>query len=252
MAADPRKRQKKLQRRAGKRQDKRRELSKSQNIGLGDKLVKAAQFPVLHARATQELWSKGLGWVLFSRLFPDGRVAFAMFLVDRYCLGVKNISCEIGMRTDYERNIVKQMNSKFEVVELTPATARKFIEGAVAYAADLGFAPHADYAKVKAIFGDIDPADSSETLEYGDKGKPFFIAGPNEGPARCRQILSILNHRCGEGGYHFLIPVTRDELGEAADRLDAAAGHEDDGDDDGDDGPLELLDEDEVRRLPKG
>ncbi|MFV1968134.1 MAG: hypothetical protein ACC628_22140, partial [Pirellulaceae bacterium] len=52
------------------------------------------------------------------------------------------------------------------------------------------------------IFGDIDPDESTRVFEYGrENGKPHFIAGPNDAPFRCRQILDTLKRVCGPGGY---------------------------------------------------
>jgi hypothetical protein len=256
MAADPRKRQKKLQRRAGKRQDKKRAITKSQNVGLAEKLAKAAQFPVRHCFVNEALWSQGMGNLLFSRQFPDGRVAFGLFLIDRWCLGVKDVVIGILDEAEYETKIVRGKPDRFRDVDLTPATARAFVESAVAYAVDLGFPPQADYLKAKALFGNIDAAEATQTLELGREGKPYFFAGPNDGPERCRRIMAILTHRCGAGNFNYTMRVTHDEyqdiFGEAA--TFEPSDDVDDGDNDETDtaeDPVILLDENEVRRLPK-
>ena len=255
MAADPRKRQKKLQRRASKRQDKKRELAKAQNAGLAEKLAKTTKYPILHASINEEFWSQGIGSLLISRQLPNGSVAFGCFLLDRYCLGVKDAFGDIRTKDEYEEKFLRGNRAKYKQIDLSPATARKFVEGCVAYAADLGFAPQGDYAKVKAIFGDINPADSDETLEYGQDGKPHFIAGPRDGPARCRQIIAILTHRCGEDGFHYTIPIGGDEFlfdgDEELNDEEYDDGDDEDVDNGAGEGPIIYLDENEVHRLPK-
>ena len=57
--------------------------------------------------------------------------------------------------------------------------------------------PHRDYPKAKRIFGDVDPNACGDEFVYGKDGKPFFIAGPHDGPSRCRQIIDTLTARCG-------------------------------------------------------
>lgn len=74
------------------------------------------------------------------------------------------------------------------------------------YAKGLGFPPHPDYQKARVLFGDIDSHVSTEEFEYGDLGKPHFIAGPEDNLSRCRFILSVLNKSCGQGNYLFTIP----------------------------------------------
>jgi hypothetical protein len=145
--------------------------------------------------------------VLFSRKLPDGSVAAAIFLVDRYCLGVKNVTVAIRSHADYQSSIVRRMQSNYTLRNLSPATARKFVESAVAYAQDLGFAPHPDYHKAKLLFGDVDAGQASEELEFGKDGKPFFISGPHDDEQRCRQILNTLMRSRGPDQFHYLIQI---------------------------------------------
>ena len=207
MAKDPRKRQKQQERRAAKRQAKHRQLARVKSAGLPERLSTAVQYPVLHSWVTNDLWTGGLGWVCLSRQLPNGQVAYAVFLVDRYCLGVKNAMAGIVGRFTYDNQIVRKMRREASAKELTPAAARKLVEGAVAYAHALGLPPHPDYQTARLLFGDIDPAESTDEFEFGKDGKPFFVAGPNDTPDRCRRILRALEQSHGPGGFDFLMPM---------------------------------------------
>jgi hypothetical protein len=204
MAANQKKRQKKLERRAAKRKDRRRELIRQKNRGLGELLSMASGSPVLHSRIADSLEDEGMGHVLLSRLLPNNRVAAVLFLVDRYCLGVKDCFGRLMVRAEYDA-FCKELDDKFEMEDHTPADVRKLVEGVVDYARDLGLEPHPDYHRVKAIFGDIDARESRAEFEFGSEGKPLFINGPHDGPERCRRILSILEHSCGPEGYHYIM-----------------------------------------------
>jgi hypothetical protein len=208
MALDPRKRQKQQERRAAKRQAKHRSLVKETNVSLSQRMTDAAQYPIVHSLATTDLWTEGMGWVCLSRQLPHGLVGFGVFLVDRYCLGVKNAMADVTSRAKYDNLIVHKMRSQFTSKELEPACTRKLVESAVEYARALGFPPHADYHKAKLIFGDIDASQCTEEFEFGKDGKPLFIAGPNDGPERCRQIMKTLTQSRGQGGFDYLIPVS--------------------------------------------
>lgn len=206
MANKLRNRQQKVERREAKRKEKRRTLAKLQNRGLAESLKSASRYPVLHCCCTDVMWDEGIGNVLISRSLPDGRVAFAVFLVDLYCLGVKDVFGNIVTSGEY-RSFYTDLSSRGELDKLELAECRELVEGAVEYAADLGLRPHADYRKFQPIFGDIDRDDCDEEFEYGSNGKPHFIAGPHDSPQRCQQILSILRETCGPDGYHFTIPM---------------------------------------------
>ena len=41
------------------------------------------------------LWKAGIGHVLLSRQLGSGEVAFAVFLVDMYCFGVKDVMINV-------------------------------------------------------------------------------------------------------------------------------------------------------------
>jgi len=204
MAANQKKRQKKLERRAAKRKDRRRELIRQKNRGLGELLSMASGAPVLHSRIADMVRDEGLGYALLSRLLPNNRVAAVLFLVDIRCLGVKACFGRLMVRAEYDA-FCRELDGKFEMTDHTPADVRKLVEGAVEYARNLSLEPHPDYHRVKSIFGDIDARESQLEFEFGSEGKPWFINGPYASPARCRQILSILEHRCGPGGYHYII-----------------------------------------------
>jgi hypothetical protein len=183
MAADPKKRQKKLEKRAAKRKEKKHQVARVQSAGLPAQLTAAARLPVLNCWIGDSLESQGLGPVGLSRVFPNGQVAVALFLVDRFCLGVKDAFEEVLSRADYDNKYVRRMATQSPAHSVKPAEARKLLEEAVAYARGLGLAPHPDYARAMLLFGDVNPAESDATFEFGKDGKPFFISGPTTRPS---------------------------------------------------------------------
>jgi hypothetical protein len=217
MGTDPRKRQKKLEKRAAKRKEKKHVLARSQIKSLTDWMSADSKYPVLHCWIPDNLKESGIGWVVLSRELPNGQVAVAAFLVDSYCLGVKNIIAQVLSRSDYDIEYLRK-SREMPSRPASPAEARKLVEQAVAYAHSLGFSPHEDYAKVMRFFGDINSADSDAEFEFGKDGKPFFFAGPRDNPARCKQIIATLTETCGPGNFHFMMPMEGDDL-EAARRV---------------------------------
>jgi len=206
MPSDPRRRQKKLERRAAKRKEKKHLIAREQSGGLVARLTTAARFPVLNSLVSEDVWEEGLGSALLSRAMSDGTVAVAIFLVDRFCLGVKDALVDVVNRLDYETNYLKRIRSDFETRDVPPEMLRKFVEQAIAYADELGLAPHPDYERAKLLFGDIDPGKSTEEFEFGKDGKPLFIAGPEDTPQRCRMILNTLLERLGPDGFEYIMP----------------------------------------------
>lgn len=206
MVLDPRKRQKKKERQNSKQRAKQKALVREAALGIAQRLQQAAQAPILDCCTTDVLWQQGMAQLLISRRLPNGQVAFSVFLLDLYCLGVKDAFCRVESLYSYEalRARVLQQGRR---VDLSPACARKLIEGAIAYADELGILPHPDYRKARYIWGQIDPAECSRTFEYGKDGKPCFIAGPHDSSARCRQIIGKLQQHFGQAEFDYVLPL---------------------------------------------
>jgi hypothetical protein len=207
MAVDPRKRQKKLEKRKSKDKAKRKQLAQRAAMGMGEKLGRFSAAPILHCCLHKTTWDQGIGALLVSRQSEHGNVAFAVFLVDVFCLGVKDASCSILSRGEYDAKIYPYMFQREPVTHVSPEHARKLVESAVAYANYLGLPPHPDYSKARMIFGDIDASLYPEEFEFGKEGKPLFIAGPHDSLAKCRRILASLDDSVGRGNYNFVMQV---------------------------------------------
>ena len=141
-----------------------------------------------------------------SRFKADGCVEAGFFLLDVFCLGVKDAGFHrFNSVADYQESLLDRLFRDEEPVRMTPAAARKLAEDAVGYARALGFSPGDDYKKASRVFGGITTADCNEEFVSGKDGKPFYIQGPWESPARAERILRTLEARCGEGGYHYIV-----------------------------------------------
>lgn len=207
MAMDPRKRQKKLERKKAKVRAKRQKLARQETQEYARRMQEMATAPILHCRASTAILQQGMGQVLISRKLSSGMVAVGCFLVDSYCLGVKDAFMLIGTRAQYNEKFLEGWIRQEKTIKMRPACARKLIEGAVQYAEDLGFSPHADYRDAKRIFGELDVEDCRKEFTFGKDGKPFFVAGPYDSPARCERIIRTLDQHCGPGHYHYLMPA---------------------------------------------
>ena len=141
------------------------------------------------------------------RYKSEGRVEIGIFLLDVYCLGVKNAA----FNQCQEDELPEMFDRLFQGVspnEYSGEWGRKLVEGAAAYARSLGFAPHRDYKKGARVMGGIDPKKCSETFVYGINGKPTLIAGPNDDNARCDLIMKVLFKKFGTHEFDYLHPIT--------------------------------------------
>jgi len=212
MAINAKQRQKKLE-----KKNKKRKLAKKVSTTSVPSKVKAAnyaKFPIHECLVPSSLFELGIGnVVVVRRTQEEGVIAITAFVVDVYCLGVKNAFFKLSSEFEYENTIkpklieVRQDNF-FEKVHL--ACARKLIEGSIYYAKELGFSPHRDYKDAKGIFGDIEGNACPVEYLYGNEGKPFYIRGPNESTDQAKRIIDQLHKVCGEGRYDYLAMLDED------------------------------------------
>ncbi|MCT7988139.1 DNA-binding response regulator [Laspinema olomoucense] len=143
----------------------------------------------------------GMAIVTVTRSPGLNRFIVCTYLVDYWCLGVKDAS---GPRK-YNRSEYQKIASLYydsfiggsEKISLTQAQA--IVWGAIEYAEKLGFKPHRDFEQAKEQLGEWN---GEPKLEFGKDGKPFYTSGPYDNSA---SIISTLNKSVGEGNYHYMM-----------------------------------------------
>ncbi len=197
-------RQKKLARRKAKDQRAKRQLiqQKQQLASLMGKMTAASSGKIVHC-AIGEI-EAGMGMVLISRQAPTGQIAVAVFLLDLFCLGVKNAMGTYYAPSQYN-DMYDDIRTKHMMKSARPEVARGLVEAAIEYAENLGFSPHADYRKMQPIWGDVEPQSIEGLYEFGENGKPTYVSGPMDDSVKQRRILETLTHTVGEGNFKFVL-----------------------------------------------
>ncbi|MGO8736748.1 MAG: hypothetical protein ACLQVM_28610 [Terriglobia bacterium] len=198
------------ERRYQKYLDRHRQKQANKTTGPGEaratapQIATAANAPIHECLVPAGLFELGMGNLFFSRSLPDGRIALAGFLLDVFCLGVKNAFVALVARDEYARRMSARSADE-SLQPMQPACFRKLVEGGVAYAHDLGFNPHVDYEAARLIFGDVQISACPTRFEYGHDGKPFYISGPHETAADVQAIVDKLQRRLGTGDFDYLV-----------------------------------------------
>jgi hypothetical protein len=204
MARDERKRQKKLAAQKAKRKKlfAGRRRAKAPTPGMVQ-VIRASSAPVHECLVSEGIFEIGIGNLIVSRKLENGQLGVSTFLLDVYCLGVKDAFFTTMSEPEYEAtlNHLKQQGS---FNRMSPECARKLVEDAEAYASGLGLRPHPDYRLAGKIFGDIDKIACQMGFEFGKDGMPYYVAGPRDTPEKSMRIINILAERCGADGFHYL------------------------------------------------
>lgn len=157
-----------------------------------------------HEAYIEKNWRElGLAHVVVWRTRGNGLADLAIFLVDCWCLGVKDVIHDEGMPLTACEDLVHSQLPKDFRESLHPACAKKLIEGAIAFAERLGFSPHRDYRKGRRVLSGLDASLCPTDYVFGREGRPCYVPGIDDDDARIDRVLAILDARVGPDGYDF-------------------------------------------------
>ncbi len=166
----------------------------------------------VEAWVASNLFELGIGPAVIARHRGSGRVKVGFFLLDVFCLGIKNAGYSVLDTLAEFDAFLADFKRDSPLTAQSPAFVRKLIGHSAAYAKRYGFDPHPDARVAARVFGDINPADCSETWEFGRDGKPCYVAGPRETPRKIASIMKTLTLTAGVGNFNFIVPGSAEEL----------------------------------------
>lgn len=145
----------------------------------------------------------GLAFVLVAAPHGHGRVSMCGYLVDTWCLGVKDA---LGPKRVSVRELEAFRRRYFEPwgsagVPIPIELARHLVLGAAEYARSLGFKPHRDLRRARGALG---AWDGPSAITFGREGMPDYRSGPYDDPER---VLATLERNVGRGGYHYTVEL---------------------------------------------
>ena len=169
-------------------------------------LQHARDYPIYGCWIMAGWQDAGMTPVVVARQQEPGRIMFGVYMVDIYCLGIK----DVYSRTDYslnrfERELPKLCSGAPE--KCSVELAHEVIYGGLEYAEKLGFQPHPDYHKMMADLV-LDPPDAhprQDHVTFGKNGKPFYVSGPYDDERKVASVVRTLTRTCGAGNFDVMI-----------------------------------------------
>lgn len=164
--------------------------------------------PEWHDPATDES-TGGLVTALVARRRRHRRGAtVCVYLLDVYCLGVKNA---MGPDAIDEQAVRRLTDRAFTGYETPPIPApielvRELVLGAADYARELGFAPHPDFERARPHLGRWS---GPGAITFGCNGRPTYISGPYDDSD---QIVRTLERAVGGKGFGYTVGVDLGQL----------------------------------------
>jgi hypothetical protein len=169
---------------------------------LPARVLRAAHAPIQHCFVTESLFDNGMGTVVLARGATPHHLALSSFLIDVFCLGIKDVIFE-AVESDAFEMYLQATDLASPLVSADPSDARKLLRDLAAWSQSIGFPPHSDFAAVEPIFGDVSADASDAVFRFGRDGKPFYIPGPFESATVIRRRIEHLQKHLGDGGFEF-------------------------------------------------
>jgi hypothetical protein len=160
-----------------------------------------AQRLLTKQRSKKNQGVKGLCQIVVARQ-EHNRFLVGSYLVDYWCLGIKNVMPPRKMGSSEYRKFVESCKRKFEepFVEIPLEQAQSIVYGAIDYASGLGFEPHRDFnTKAQTHLG-LRP-ETLIPIEFGNEGQPYFVSGPYD---NAQKVIETLKASVGAGNFHYL------------------------------------------------
>ncbi len=184
-------------------------------VGVNPYLQDAQNYPLYGCWIMDGWQDVGIMPVVVARQQEPNRIMFGVYMVDFYCLGIKNAYT----RADYTLNRFERELPDMCAGHPKPCSvelAHEIIYGALEYAEKLGFQPHADFYNQKADLM-LDPPDShprQNNVLFGKDGKPLYISGPYDSEIKSKSVINTLMRTCGPGNFDYLVGLNNmpDEL----------------------------------------
>jgi hypothetical protein len=153
---------------------------------------------------TGEQGPSGLVGVFLAREAPDRKVWACGWLVDVYCLGVKDVIEPLLIDDHALPRKTRQFFAAFggQSMRAPVELARQIVYGAVDYARGLGFEPAPGFAESADHLG---PWDGPSVISFGRDGKPLYIQGPHDDAGT---IMKTLETTVGRGNFDFIVEMT--------------------------------------------
>ena len=157
-------------------------------------LKQAAAFPVYECGVMENWGDSGLASIYVVRQMPNLRYVYGMYIVDYYCLGLKNTFADANVKWERVKELKCRVEQQYALVNFPYEDARSLILGGIDYAKALGFEPNEDWKYSKYIVEYDRPYEAK--FEFGKDGKPYYIQWPYDD---VRTVMSKL--RSQSAGY---------------------------------------------------
>ena len=173
----------------------------------GGRIRQAARQPILECLISAGLFENGMGTITLVRGVSPEQQHIAIFMLDTFCLGVKDTHFRTADREEAEFILATQ-DAADAGGRAAPEEARKLLRDAAAWAEGNGFTQPREFTELERLFGDVVPAETDYVSRMGHDGRVFYIPGPSESASEVRRRMRFVRERFGEAAIGSIFEVS--------------------------------------------
>lgn len=105
-----------------------------------------------YCQMADSLFDVGVGTLILARGATLSDFSVGAFLLDTYCLGIKDVFFRLLDADDFE-TMIDEHDLIRRLVDINPCDGRALLHDLAAWSRSIGFAPDRDFAAVEQLFG---------------------------------------------------------------------------------------------------
>jgi hypothetical protein len=166
---------------------------------------KARKLPVYECLINSNWDESKMAQIVVAREHSNGNITAGVFLVDMFCLGVKD---SFSIFNIPKFRYIEEKETIFEhseFINVDYSLVHNVVFAAVEFAEEFGFKPYKDFTSVSKYILEED-SDDVELIEIecGLHGKPAYFKGPFDDEVKVNRIISQLEKSAGPGNYTYV------------------------------------------------
>lgn len=138
--------------------------------------AECCKFPIHECKVLKNWEEIGISHVYVSRELTKDSYVFIIYLVDFWCLGVKDTIVKLGVS---KKELTHFYNRNDDLVTISYQDARSLILGAMDFARAIDIAPHSSWNGIPSSFIEAHLA-YEKKFSFGQEGRPHYLSGPND------------------------------------------------------------------------
>lgn len=146
-----------------------------------------------------EKWEdSGMATIVVSRNHSNGNFTFGIFLIDLFCLGLKDSLYRFNITSNEFEEVLDSVSQNEELLEVDYALVHNIIYGGIEFAGEYEFKPHKSFQLTQFLLQEDTEAVEIIEIPFGIDGKPGVVVA-KENPQKA--IVNQLHKVAGEGNY---------------------------------------------------